>query len=301
VDPARRVGATRVRFEIGRARATARIAWDYARSTLRPVVRDPGGWPAAEARARAGAAAAPLPARFRLLTWNLHRGYRPAALRTSLERMVGERDPHLLLLQEVPVTAGAPFWEWDGIRPLLDGWHLFFAPMHRPPARRLYYPFDASGQLTASRSPVAHWEVLPLPTVSRPKLGRRHRVQRLALGVVVATRGAEVTIWNLHLENTTRPSGRGLQARRLVTWIAERPPRPTVVAGDCNTFFGRLEEVAATLGEAGFERAVVAGRRRLRPAIDHLFVRGLTVVTARELAAGGSDHRPIVAELEVPR
>lgn len=292
---------SRLGFEVARLRATARIAADYLRSLLWPVCGNPEGWPRAAARMREGTLAEPLPPRFRVLSWNVHRGYRLDEVTSSLERILDRWRPDVLLLQEVPMYAERPFWESEGVRPLLAGWHLRFAPMHRVGAPSAYYPFQASGQLTASRAPISEWEVCPLPTVSRPKLGRRHRVQRVALGTAVAIRDGEAAMWNVHLENTTGPHGRLLQAARLLDRVQQRPRRPTILAGDFNTLFGGLEGTDGLLTGTGFDRVEVVDRRRLRPAIDHVFVRGLAALEGVELAARGSDHRPILVEVEVAR
>ncbi len=289
-------------FELGRLRASGRIAVDYMHSILRPTVRRAEPWPAAAAGQRGGEISDPLPERFRLLSWNIHRGYRLEEVRASLEGILtGSSAPQVLLLQEVPVFPRGPFWECDGLRELLASWHLCFAPMHQVLRPSPYYPFLTSGQLTASRAPVVAMEVVPLPRVSRPKLGRRHRVQRLALGSTVPTLRGVATVWNVHLENTTGPAGRARQTRCLVARIDDGPPGPTILGGDFNTLFGPFEEAPHVLAEAGFDRANVAQRRPLRPGIDHVFVRGLTARSGLELDARGSDHRPLVVEVEVTR
>ncbi len=289
-------------FELGRVRATGRIAADYLHSILRPTVRGAEAWPVDAAGQRGGESLDPLPERFRLLSWNIHRGYLLEEVRASLEGILtGSSAPHVLLLQEVPMFPGRPFWECDGLRQLLASWHLCFAPMHQVLRPSPYYPFLASGQLTASRAPVVAMEVVPLPRVSRPKLGRRHRVQRLALGSTVPTLRGDATVWNVHLENTTGPAGRGRQTRCLVARIDDGPSGPTILGGDFNTLFGPLEKAPGVLAEAGFERASVAQRRPLRPAIDHVFVRGLSARSGLELGSRGSDHRPLVVEVEVSR
>ncbi|HXW80686.1 MAG TPA: endonuclease/exonuclease/phosphatase family protein, partial [Acidimicrobiales bacterium] len=88
---------------------------------------------------------------------------------------------------------------------------------------------------------------------------------------------------------------------------------PTVVVGDFNSTrqhrsFGRLVgpgwSEAGTIGFGGW-RATWPANRRWRPAmlnIDHILAGpGISVLRGRAAKARGSDHRPIMAVLGLPR
>jgi endonuclease/exonuclease/phosphatase (EEP) superfamily protein YafD len=99
----------------------------------------------------------------------------------------------------------------------------------------------------------------------------------------------------VHLENTARPSGRTRQATALASALSDGP---LIVGGDVNTLFGPLEGVAGAFEAAGLERIPLRYGRWLSPSIDQIFVRGASCAAGEVLRLRGSDHFPIVAEVE---
>ncbi len=189
------------------------------------------------------------------------------------------------------------FLELAKVSDTLAGYHLTFAPMHRVLQRCSYYPFTASGQLTASwQAPVAT-TLLALPPVSRPKLGPAHRIARVAVLTDYRLGPRLLRVAHLHLENTTGPRGRLRQLELALTASEASHSDVLVAAGDFNTFFGPFEESAGRLRRAGFTQA--PSPRLLVPDVDWFFARGARI-TARRLPIGGSDHRPVLAELQLP-
>lgn len=288
------------RFELGRARATARIGYDYLRSLLRPPRGDttPGhdsGVPTVVAGGGA-AVVASLPATLRLLSWNIHRAYDDRGVAESLHAVIRDRDPHVVLLQEVPVYPHGPWWLEPGVQTVLAGMQLVFAAMHRVARPTAYYPFLESGVLIGVRAPLASHRAVRLPVASRPKLGSSHRIERVALGVRCRAGNLTPEIWNVHLENTARPSARVRQSMALAAALGDGC---TIVGGDFNTMFGPFEGVVAALEAADLQRVVPANERRMSPSIDHFFVRGVAAARGEVLRLRGSDHLPIYAEVEV--
>jgi endonuclease/exonuclease/phosphatase family metal-dependent hydrolase len=286
-------------FELGRARATARLGYDLLWSLLRPVreTAAPGRHddaPTVATNCDSGGAGQ-LPERLRLVSWNIHRGYDARGVVESLRSLMAHRDPHLLLLQEVPVYPHGSWWLEPDVAELLTGMHLVFAVMHRVVRPSAYYPFQGAGLLIGLRTRPAVHRALRLPVVSRPKLGRNHRIERIALGVCCQAGATTPQIWNLHLENTARPSGRTRQAAALAAALGNGP---LIVGGDVNTLFGPLEGVAATFEAAGLRRIPLRHGRWLSPSIDHIFVRGASRAAGEVLRLPGSDHFPIFAEVE---
>jgi len=288
------------RFESGRVRATARIGYDYLRSWVQPVrqVEPPGGRHAAPPVAIDLGAGLPtrLPGRLRLLSWNIHRGYDARGVVASLRAVIADHDPNLLLLQEVPVYPHGPWWSAPNVRELLGEMHVIFAPMHRVARPTAYYPFQESGLLVGLRALPEGHRTVRLPVASHPKLGRNHRIERVALEVRCRAGALAAEIWNVHFENTARPSARARQATALA---AELGDGPLIVGGDFNTIFGPLEGVTAALEASGLQRVVPRRQRRMSPSIDHIFVRGATSAWGEVLRVSGSDHLPIYAEIEL--
>lgn len=296
-----RRAARRLERTLRAGRASLRIAFDLARTLVTPAARlatlADAGEPGPLRTRPAATADAALPEVLRLVTWNVHRGYDPAGVAAGLARLRRELDPDLLLLQEVPVTDRRPFWEWPEVAPSLAGRALAWAPMHRVLRQDCYYDFAASGQLTISRWRLRAHRMVALPVASVPKLGRAHRVRRCALLVELGTPEAPLTVANLHLENTARPAGRALQ---MAAAVAALGTGPAVVAGDLNSFLGAREPLWHAASAAGLQPVPMAAGGRLLPRIDHVLARGVTGVDGRELAVGGSDHRPVAATLAVP-
>lgn len=288
------------RFELGRARATARIGYDYLQSLLRPPRGDtiPGHGPGVHTVVARGSAvvADSLPATLRLLSWNIHRAYDGRGIAESLAAVMRDRDPHVVLLQEVPVYPHGPWWSEPGVRTLLAGMQLVFAAMHRVARPTAYYPFLESGVLIGVRARLASHRAVRLPVASRSKLGRNHRIERVALGVRCRAGTLTPEIWNVHLENTARPSARTRQALALAAALGDGC---AIVGGDFNTMFGPLEGVPAALEAAGLQRVVPGNERRMSPSIDHIFVRGVVAARGEVLRHRGSDHLPIYAEVEL--
>ncbi len=86
---------------------------------------------------------------------------------------------------------------------------------------------------------------------------------------------------------------------------AEDPARALVVCGDLNTTIWHrpLQDLALRHGLRSARRGALGGTWRhpvlgWRATLDHVLVRGLAVRDARLAAAHGSDHRPIVVDLE---
>ena len=291
--------ARRWHFEVGRVRATTRLGCDFLRSLLQPVrgSATPGRHhdvPSVATDLGAGVVRS-LPARLRLLSWNIHRSYDARGVVESLRWLMVDREPHVLLLQEVPVYPHGPWWLEPDVRELLEGLHLLFAPIHRVARPTAYYPFRESGLLIGVRALPESHRTVRLPVASQPKLGRNHRVERIALGVRCRAGGLAPEIWNVHLENTARPSARARQAMALASALSEGP---LIVGGDFNTLFGPLEGVAAALEAVGLLRVVPRNQRRMSPSIDHVFVRGASCAAGEVLRLRGSDHLPLAAEVE---
>jgi endonuclease/exonuclease/phosphatase (EEP) superfamily protein YafD len=72
-----------------------------------------------------------------------------------------------------------------------------------------------------------------------------------------------------------------------------------VVGGDLNTLLGPLETALGELRRHDLVAAPVTGGPRLLPVVDRILARGATVLDGRLLPGAGSDHRPVLAVLEL--
>jgi endonuclease/exonuclease/phosphatase family metal-dependent hydrolase len=271
-----------------------RIGFDFLRSLLVPPAACTETDPVGQTIQRPGADRGSLTERIVVLSWNIHRGYKAAEIGKSLEELLNAHRPDLILLQEVPVYREGPFWEDAGVRRLLDGYNLFYAPVHRVRRPTTYYPFAHSGLLTLSKAPFSRTAVYPLPTVSRPKLGRNHAVKRVAAYAEVETADGSLGVCNVHLENTAGPQGRALQVRHLLGKIGGDIGLTMLLGGDFNTLLGPLETSKRALAEHGFTDLFAGSGARPLPRLDTFFVRGGRFERARRLRASGSDHQPIL-------
>ncbi len=279
----------------GTAGVWCRISYDFVRSLLFPVRLEGALGLSGRSILRQGRASDLPTDELGLLSWNVHRNYSPEPLQRTLLRLLAEEKPDVLLLQEVPVYPHGPFWNEPRLRGPLTDYHLFYVPAHHVRRRTSYYDFDHAGQLTLSRLPFSETAAHALPAVSRPKLGRHHAVQRVAAYTRLQTQQGSLGIYNLHLENTAGPAGRRHQIRHVLRQVTDNDDDVVVLGGDFNTLFGRLEGVESELTRQGFAKTL-ARARQLLPRLDHFYVRG-AMAEGRQLAAEGSDHRPIVARL----
>jgi endonuclease/exonuclease/phosphatase (EEP) superfamily protein YafD len=122
--------------------------------------------------------------------------------------------------------------------------------------------------------------------------------------------GQRLQVWNVHPPAPRDDASRRILVEQLseLAEAAKTSDGPLVVAGDFNTTkwtpeFGRL----STSGLADAHQVTGRGLAATWPAngslppfllLDHVLVsRELSVNSVMELPAGGSDHRPVIADL----
>ncbi len=232
-----------------------------------------------------------------LVSWNILRGYNAEQIKTSLSQIMRDYNPNVLLLQEAAVRGSTTFWKDD----LFTGFNVAYAPLHHVAQKTAFYDFDHSGQLTLSQVPYREVETYALPLVARQSLGKDHLITRIALYTQIENaEGMKIGVYNVHLENRTGPSGRQYQMKSLLETIEAKNDDVVVVGGDFNTFLGSyLEKGICDLETAGFEKGFV--KRGILPQLDHFFYRGERIARAsgKQLYGEGSDHQPIMLELEL--
>lgn len=218
----------------------------------------------------------------RVLSWNLHK----AADRgwdTDLARFADQHD--LLLLQEAVMVAP--------LRAVLDrtghDWQMAGA-------------FSLSGLergvMTAARVPAFDGCTLrnfePLFPIPKSAL-----VTRYALIGTDAT----LAVANLHGVNFSLGLERFREQLDAVGAELARHNGPLVLGGDFNTWsqarHAVLGEIAAGLGLEAVPMVEDGRRRTFGYHLDHLFVRGFSVLQARAPEVTSSDHNPILVTLKL--
>jgi endonuclease/exonuclease/phosphatase (EEP) superfamily protein YafD len=213
---------------------------------------------------------------FGLLSWNIYKA-RDKAWAEDFGRLSESRD--LILLQEAHLTPG------------------FMALLAKRDYRwSMVRAFDFNGAeagvLTASKVPPTQGCLLrtaePLLRVPKSVLITRYGV---------ADAPADLLVANLHGVNFslgTEPFRRQLEA---VAWVLADHSGPAILAGDFNTWSRSrreiLREVTRRLGLLDLPLAQDRRSRVWGQALDHVFYRGLDVVTAESLEVSSSDHNPL--------
>jgi endonuclease/exonuclease/phosphatase family metal-dependent hydrolase len=239
--------------------------------------------------------------RFRVVTWNIHKGIGGVDRAYRLDRVVGvltELAPDLALLQEVAIELPRARHEHqlDVLAAALDMHHSAYAPQHR-------FSRGGYGNAILSRWPLSDVEDVDLTIGTRKKRGALQAKARMRL----TRHSRTVVVCCLHLG--LAGSERDLQLRRFLSshpFSGLHQRTPIILAGDLNDLWGTLGP--RFLEPAGFRRA--GQLRRTFPAwlpirpLDGVFVRGDAVVVdtgvpRTALARAASDHLPVVVDLEL--
>ncbi|MBI5537521.1 MAG: endonuclease/exonuclease/phosphatase family protein [Deltaproteobacteria bacterium] len=239
--------------------------------------------------------------RIRLISWNIHKGIGGIDRRYRLERIIEilrGYAPDVALLQEVAQFMPRSHFhdQAEILREVLGMPYWAHAPQHK-------FRIGGYGNAILSRWPLADVSEIDLTLPGRKKRGALQARMKVQKG----RRTRTVVLYDLHLGLTGRE-----RASQLERFLASRPFQghkartPIVVAGDLNDVWGTL--CARFLQPAGFERAGAMWNTfpawlPIRP-LDGIFVRGKvrshgTQICRKPLARVASDHRPLIAELEL--
>jgi len=220
------------------------------------------------------------PQALRIASWNLHKG-EDEGWQADLARFAAEHD--VLLLQEAVLTAP--------MRELLErasySWHMVGA-------------FAQGGE---ERGVMIATRVLPLESCTLRAFEPLFPLPKSAIVARYPLNGhtKAVAIANLHGINFTLGIERFQEQLEAVAAELARHDGPVVFAGDFNTWSQQrhdlLHAVAARLGLTAATFAPDGRRRTFGMHLDHLFVRGFTVVSASAPEVTSSDHNPILVTL----
>jgi endonuclease/exonuclease/phosphatase (EEP) superfamily protein YafD len=231
---------------------------------------------------QAGAAAALDGRLIRVLSWNLHKG-EDKGWERDLAQFASQHD--LLLLQEAVLL--------PSLTAVLDqtghGWQMAGAFSWRGVER---------GVMTASRAPAFDGCTTrtfePLFPIPKSALITRH-----------ALIGTETTLAVANLHGVNFSLGLGHLREQIEGVAAElaRHQGPVVLGGDFNTWsqarHAVLVEVTDRLGLTAVHLVEDGRKRVFGLPLDHLFVRGLSVLQSRAPEVTSSDHNPIMVTLSL--
>jgi endonuclease/exonuclease/phosphatase family metal-dependent hydrolase len=239
--------------------------------------------------------------RFRLLTWNIHKGIGGVDRRYRIDRVIDvirHELPDVAILQEVSEDMPRSRYH-DQAELLSEALHMphrAYGPEHR-------FSMGGYGNAILSRWPLSDVQRVDLTIGTRKRRGVLQARARVRLGRHSRT----VMLYDMHLG--LAGSERALQLRRFLScepFKGLHHRTPLVVAGDLNDLWGTLGP--RFMLPAGFVRAgallnTFPAMLPVRP-LDAVFVRGdircrNSHASTSRIARQASDHLPLVAELEL--
>ena len=115
--------------------------------------------------------------------------------------------------------------------------------------------------------------------------------------------GQALLLVNVHLINfEINPTAYEEQLRTLMQLVSQHQG-PLVLSGDFNSWNGyRAQIIRKVINEFGLEEVFFEQDHRLRflgNPLDHIFVRGLNVLSATTEPTESSDHAPLLLEVEL--
>ncbi|HEV8341205.1 MAG TPA: endonuclease/exonuclease/phosphatase family protein [Candidatus Binatia bacterium] len=220
--------------------------------------------------------------KFRVASFNIHSG-RGADGNFDLSRIATELSgTDLAGLNEV--RGPSLLSEKDQAAQL--GEKLGMAAIFGPSERRWFITSFGNGLL--SRFPILTWRSRPMQ-VGRPGTYRSVIVARLKIG----EQSVQIIVGHVERGELRDPQLRELRE------IFETTPAPTILMGDLNAEPSH-PELLRMANFPGAAHARVFGRFHSSKLIDHIYVRGLRVLSAEAVFNQASDHPIVWADIESP-
>jgi endonuclease/exonuclease/phosphatase family metal-dependent hydrolase len=259
------------------------------------------------------ARSAPAGDSFRMITWNIDRGYKF----DGLVKVLQEKQPDLCLLQEVDLHARRTK-DRDVGHDLAEalGYNYSFGREFQELGQGEKGKPAYQGQATLSRWPILKSRVLrfkrqsgwwkPHSFIPNTAFFQRRLGGRVALVTELSVNGVPVVVYNLHLESRSGGAIQHAQLDEVLADLKNYPPdTATIIGGDLNSKY-HPTAVRHYLEKQGFQS--VMGERLVRTHViigylDWIFYRGPWKVEEGKVIRGShaSDHDPIFAELTVAR
>ncbi|MEV6960299.1 endonuclease/exonuclease/phosphatase family protein [Streptomyces sp. NPDC051207] len=285
----------RFRRPVRRGRAAAVLLAAAVLAAAAPATAAGAGVPGAHAPA------VPL----RVATYNIHAGAGEDGVfdldRTA--RAVRDLDADVIGLQEVDVHWGPRSEFVDEARALAEklDMRVFFAPIYdmdpaAPGGERRRF-----GVAVLSRYPVLEAENHEITRLSTQTPGSAPAPAPGFAEVTVNVKGSHAHVYVTHLDYRANPSVREAQVADMLRILAA-DHGPKILVGDFNAEAAapELAPLWAELRDAAPDGGGTYPAIRPVKRIDFVTVSpGITVAGARTVATDASDHRPVVADLEL--
>jgi len=224
------------------------------------------------------------PGAIRLVTWNVHKQADPGWQR-DLRTL--ESDNDIVLLQEIVLDSA--------LRDLIAGEGLRWVMASSFLMSDVDY-----GVLTAAR-------VQPVATCTERIAEPLLRIPKSAIISWFALRGRPETlaVVNVHAINFSLSLGAYRAQFRAIGDVLAGHEGPVILAGDLNTWTAaRAQAVRDVATRLGLTEVRFAADRRsvfFGHELDHIYTRGLALVSSSAMLVRSSDHNPVEATLRVAR
>lgn len=256
----------------------------------------------------------PPPVSLRVASYNIRYGAGMDGV-FDLDRIasaIDELDADIVGLQEVDVHWGARSNHLDVAQEIADrtGMRVVFAPIYDVPSATPGAPNRQFGVAVLSRYPIVEFINHDLTRLSTQEANPTPTPAPGFAEAVIEAQGARLHVYSTHLDYRGDPTVRRLQVADTLAVLAQKRAGATqILLGDLNAPATAPEimplwDHLTSATEINTEPTFPAGRPTSR--IDHIGVTSqVTIVGATvpntTLAASASDHRPLVADLLVPR
>lgn len=223
-----------------------------------------------------------LPRDFRMLVWNIHKEYSKEWLE-EFDRF--SHQASIIALQE-----GNDAEQLDSsLQEKGLSWQL---------AKTFTYKGQEAGVLTASR-PTPNFECSLFTMEPVLQLPKAILVSRYNL----AGRSEQLLVANVHLINFTIGAKEYSAQLERLEKVLNSHDGPIIVAGDFNSWDNEREQIVVdSAARLGLEPVIFAEDQRTEffdHKVDHVFVRGVSVVSAQSDISSLSDHNPMVVDFSL--
>lgn len=241
----------------------------------------------------------------KIVTYNIHHGLQLKRIVENITKL-SKDGVNIFCLQEVREFNKKSSVLLELSRALGDGWkyEVFLEPNN--------YNFGLCVFWKSSIFKVKKVERIILPRIPKYNIrvmvkGIRQTIDRGVLVVTFRTKGKLIRISNVHLDCHGQFIQRERQVKYLVHHLKSRVPiKKEIICGDFNTIGAEAlsqkqeKKILDILG-TGFKNAYSKRTPtfRLLQRLDYIFVKNLKVITSKVWKIKGSDHFPLIAEVEV--
>jgi endonuclease/exonuclease/phosphatase family metal-dependent hydrolase len=241
----------------------------------------------------------------RVMSYNIQAG---GGDLSRIADVIRSEAPDVVALQEVDVHWSARSGFADQANELAGalGMEARFGAIYRLPSDSAATPPRQYGLAFLTRRPIRGFRNHSIPRLSTVEPETDPLPRPGFLELIIDVQGADVRVFNTHLDYRADPRVRRMQVSAMLDIIGEHAT-PTILTGDLNAppdadelqpLFTRFRDAWTAVDDAGPTYPAHAPLRR----IDYVLVSDeFRVRDARVIPSVASDHRPVVADLQLAR